>query len=191
MKKQNFFKTQYKKSYNFLKSSSDFVIISLGIFCAFIILGFAFPIFFQKQIFEFLNQMVLEFEGLGIFKTILKIFLNNSLASILSIVFGVFLGIYPILSAVINGYLVGFVSRFSVEQEGLFILWRFLPHGIFEIPAIIFSFAIGLKIGIELLKSKKNFKNNLLEAGRIFIFVILPLIILAAIVEGILVFYIN
>lgn len=189
MKKQNFFLDNYKKCYKFLKESSDFVIIALGIFCAFIIIGFAFPIFFQKEIFEFLNQMLLEFENLSAVATIWKIFFNNVSASIFSILLGFFFGIYPVLSAVINGYLVGFVSRFAVEQEGILSLWRLLPHGIFEVPAIILSFGFGLKIGSELLKGKKNLKKNLIESGRFFIFVLFPLLVVAGIIEGVLIVF--
>ena len=70
-------------------------------------------------------------------------------------------------------------------RRGTFLL---VPHGIFELPAILFSIGIGFKIGIDLFSRKKgNLKYNLREALRFFIYIILPLLIIAAIIEGALI----
>ena len=104
---------------------------------------------------------------------------------------GVLFGIFPVAAAVTNGYLIGFVSRYAVEEYGIFVLWRLLPHGIFELPAIIISIGIGLKLGLDfLLKDKrKQFKKDFKEAMRFFLFSIIPLLVVAAIIEGILVVF--
>ena len=180
---------QYSKCYDFLKSSSDFVIVALGIFCAFGIIGFAFPIFFSEQIFSWMKELVLSMEGFGAFETIWFIFFNNVKASFFSIVFGIFLGIFPIVASVTNGYLIGFVGRHAVEENGMFILWRLLPHGIFELPAIMLSMGIGLRLGIGVFSrsGRKNLSKNFIEAMRFFVFVIFPLLVVAAIIEGLLI----
>ena len=189
MKNKNFLVNQYSKCYEFLCSSSDFVIIALGIFSAFTIIGFAFPIFFSEQIFSWMEKIVQGMEGFGAFETIGFIFFNNVKASFFSIILGVFLGVFPISASIVNGYLMGFVSRHAVEQEGIFVLWRLLPHGIFELPAIILSIGIGLRLGTEIftLKGRSEFKKNFIESMRFFIFVIFPLLLIAGIIEGLLI----
>ena len=100
-------------------------------------------------------------------------------------VLGVLFGIFPIMICVVNGYLLGFVASEAVAAEGLFTMWRIFPHGIFELPAVIFSIGIGIKIGMSVFdgKVKYNFKEGL----RFFVFVVLPLLVVAGVIEGILV----
>ena len=97
--------------------------------------------------------------------------------------------IFPFLIAVSNGYLIGFVSREVAMIEGISVLWRLIPHGIFELPAVIFSIGIGLKIGSDLLDHQKNKKErlriNYVEGLRVFIFVVIPLLLLAGIIESV------
>ena len=68
-------------------------------------------------------------------------------------------------------------------------MWRLLPHGIFELPAIILSIGIGLKLGVEIWKkdSWNVLKRNIIESLRFFIFIIMPLLVIAAIIEGLLI----
>tara|TARA_Y100000310_G_C20565942_1_gene755492 strand:- start:254 stop:844 length:591 start_codon:yes stop_codon:yes gene_type:complete len=192
MKKINegFFAKNYNACWEFLIESKWYVVFSLGVFCAFIIIGFAFPIFFQEEIFKFMRELLLQIEGYNVFQLTSFIFWNNLRSGFFALVLGILLGVFPIAAAVVNGYLLGFVSRFAVNESGnLFILWRLLPHGIFEIPAIILSIGFGLKLGIEIWKkdSWKILKRNLKEAMRFFVFVILPLFLIAGIIEGILI----
>ena len=65
-------------------------------------------------------------------------------------------------------------------KEGIFILWRLLPHGIFEIPAILISTSLGIRLGTDF----KNFKKNLKSAIRVFLLIIVPLLVIAGIIEG-------
>ena len=65
-----------------------------------------------------------------------------------------------------------------------------IPHGIFELPAILFSIGIGTKIGADLINSnnkKRILKKNCIESLRFFVFVIFPLILIAGIIEGFLI----
>jgi stage II sporulation protein M len=105
-------------------------------------------------------------------------------------VLGVLLGIFPFLTAISNGYLLGFASKITAESQGLLVLWRLIPHGIFELPAIIISTGIGIKLGISVLKNWNKFKFEFTEALRFFVFVLLPLFLIAAIIEGLLIFFI-
>mgnify|MGYP002725781718 CR=1 FL=1 len=180
----------YMACWNFLKKSKWYVITALAIFCAFILVGFVAPIFFVDQINAIIQEIMLATEGLNGPEITAYIFFNNLQASFFAIIIGTLFGIFPIIASIFNGYLIGFVMRFAVEENGIFILWRLLPHGIFEIPAIILSIGFGIKLGSNLFKKEKKWeslKKDFKESMRFFIFVILPLLIIAAIIEGTLI----
>jgi len=182
---KNFFTKNYKKCWKFTQESRWFIVFSLGLFSLTFLIGFAFPVFFRAEIFAFIEELILKLEGKGVWELVIFIFLNNLQASFMAMMLGIFLGIFPIIVCVVNGYLLGFVAREAVVVEGILTMWRILPHGIFELPAVIFSIGIGIKIGLSGFKRK--LKYNLKEGLRFFIFVVFPLLIIAAIIEGILV----
>ncbi|WCT55224.1 stage II sporulation protein M [Paenibacillus kyungheensis] len=84
------------------------------------------------------------------------IFLNNAIKSILIIYLGVFIGIVPVFFLVMNGMIIGFLLR-TYDMQGqdvvTLIVKGLLPHGIFEIPAILIAAAYSLKLGKLVLDS--------------------------------------
>jgi stage II sporulation protein M len=151
------------------------------------LIGFAFPVFFREDILVFLEEIIGIIEGKGLFEITWMIFSNNMKASFIAFVSGILLGIFPLVTAVVNGYLLGFVAREVVVEEGIFVLWRLLPHGIFELPAVFFSIGVGLKIGADLIKGNKKLKYNFKEGLRFFVFVVFPLLLVAGVIEGFLI----
>ena len=132
------------------------------------------------------NELIKKTEGLSGFGLIKFIFLNNTQSSFLGMVLGVFLGIFPVIFSAFNGYILGFVAALAVNAGGGGVLWRILPHGIFELPAIFISLGLGLRMGLLIFQHSalKRFKDYLYELIRVFLLVVLPLLILAAIIEG-------
>jgi stage II sporulation protein M len=190
MKKQKESERNYVACWKYLKESKWYIVTALTTFCLFILIGFAAPIFFTNQINALIQEMMLGLEGLNTSETIAYIFFNNLQASFLAIIIGVLFGIFPIITSIFNGYLIGFVMRLAVEENGIFILWRLLPHGIFELPAIILSIGFGIKLGSNLFKKEKKWesiKKDFKESMRFFIFVIIPLLVIAGIIEGVLI----
>ena len=110
------------------------------------------------------------------------IFLNNALTCFLNIVLGPLLAIAPLASMVFNGGLIGCLA----QKNGLIIFIGIMPHGIFEIPALLLSAAIGVKIGREILKNrmKRDLKRELRKGLRVFLVLILPLLLIAAVIES-------
>ena len=192
-KKSNWLAKQYRQSWKYIKETKIHILIILITFILFILLGFLFPIFFEELILEFLEGLSKQIEGLDFFSLLRFILINNIKTSFLGVLLGIILGIVPILNTIVNGYVLGFIGRKSVEIAGPSILIRLLPHGIFEIPALILSLALGLKLsGWVLAKDKKYYllhtiKNSL----KVFIFIILPLLIIAGIIETSLMFFLN
>ncbi|MDP2672793.1 MAG: stage II sporulation protein M, partial [Nanoarchaeota archaeon] len=175
-----------------LKDSKKFIWIVIGIFLAFVLIGFFIPApeILSKQIFEFVKEILLKTEGMSQSQLISFIFLNNIQSSFFGMVFGVFLGIFPVVAVIANGYLLGFVANFAIQENGILSLWRIFPHGIFELPAVFISFALGLRIGASLFNKKrfKKFNENFISCLKVFILIVIPLLIIAAIIEGTLIF---
>jgi stage II sporulation protein M len=190
-KKQNLFSENYRLCFDFLKRSKRHILFSVVAFLLFAIIGFVFPIFFREEIIELLTQLAEKIAGMGGFELTSFIFLNNIQASFFAVILGVLAGLYPLFTLITNAYLIGFVVNGAVMEGGISVLWRLLPHGIFELPAIIISISLGLKIGLNIFKRPmwKSMKEDIAESMRCFLFVILPLLIIAAVIEGILVFY--
>ena len=135
-------------------------IFSIILFFVLGIFGFLFPVFFEQQIFELIARIIAETKDKGLFGLTAYIIHNNVQSAFFALIFGIVLGIVPLGVLIINGYVLGFISNKTIALEGPLVLWRLFPHGIFEIPAIMISIALGLKIGSFLFKAKKNLKKN-------------------------------
>jgi stage II sporulation protein M len=181
----------YNGCWKFFLESQWFFVFAFAIFGITFLIGFIFPVFFREEIFEKIASLILEIEGKGALELIGFIFLNNLMVSFMAIVLGIFFGIFPLMTCVVNGYLLGFVAREAAVRDGVLVLWKILPHGVFELPAVIFSIGIGIRIGVSIVGSKwaggKDMGYVLREGLRFFVFVVFPLLLLAGIIEGILI----
>jgi stage II sporulation protein M len=191
-KKEKFsFREQYIKSWNYIKESRNFIYFSIGIFLVFALIGFFVPASeeLSSKILEYIQTVLAQTEGLSAKGLIEFIFWNNLKSSFFSMIFGFALGVLPLIALIANGYIVGFVSAISVDVAGLGSLLNLLPHGIFELPAIFISLGLGLKFGTFIFKKDKaeSFKNYFWDSLRVFVFIVLPLLIVAAIIEGFLI----
>lgn len=194
--KKNFsLKKEYRDSWDYIKDSRNFIYITIGIFLIFCLIGFFIPApdFLMEQILDFVRELLEKTQGMSQMELIQFIFFNNLKSSFFGMIFGIALGIFPLFSSIINGYILGFVASMTVEGEGLSVLWRLLPHGIFELPAVFISLGLGLKLGTFVFYEKKleTFKEFFWSSLRVFLFIIIPLLILAGIIEGSLVFLLR
>ncbi len=186
---ESFLAYNYKKCWEFLREIRWYFFASLAIFVFFFLVGFAYPMFFREEIIDILSNLGSSIEGKDTASIITFIFFNNTQASFFAFASGIVIAIFPVLVLIFNGYLLGFVGNAVVAQEGLGELLKILPHGIFELPAIFFSTAIGIKIGVDMFRKDKGkmLKHNYSEGLRFFISVVIPLLIIAAIIEGVLI----
>lgn len=179
----------FSKSWDYLKEIKNYIWFACVVFLIFSLIGFVFPYFFEEQILQFIKDLLAKTEGLGAFGLMKFIFENNLLSSFSAMIFGVFLGIAPLITLVANGYVLGFVANRAVGVGGSLVLLRLLPHGIFEIPAVMISIGLGLRLGSFIFKFvKKNGRENLWvwlkNSIRVFLFIIVPLLVIAGIIEG-------
>jgi stage II sporulation protein M len=179
---------EYKKCFAYLRESRKFIYLAFGIFLFFALIGFFIPApgFIEKNILQIISEIIQKTTGMSQLELTGFIFFNNLQSSFFGIVLGIFLGIFPVISAIFNGYLLGFVSSYTVKEQGFFYLWRLFPHGIFELPAVFISFGLGIRFGSFLFKKdKKKYFNYFLENSvKTFLLIVIPLLVIAALIEG-------
>ncbi len=119
----------------------------------------------------------------------LALFGNNLRAMVLSTLYGFIPFLYlPALSMGVNAILLGMVAS-SVNGQWLLLAAGILPHGIFELPALCLSLAAGLclcqNINRYIRKNEKGImKPLLLNILRVMGLVVIPLLVVAAIMES-------
>jgi uncharacterized membrane protein SpoIIM required for sporulation/ABC-type transport system involved in multi-copper enzyme maturation permease subunit len=134
--------------------------------------------------------------GLGILPRIdtLAIFWNNvrslALGALLGMVSFGSLGLLLLLTPMaIVGFFAGAVSSLGSNPLTFFAAF-ILPHGILEIPAAIIAAAFGLRWGASIIapppgsSAGDHFIHTLADLIKIFIFVVIPMLLLAAWVEA-------
>ena len=194
-KKEFNLKEEYEKSWNYLKDSRNFIYLIVAVFFIFVLIGFFIPApdALAKQILEFIEELLEKTQGMSQWGLVKFIFFNNLQSSFYGMIFGVLLGIFPMIATIANGYVLGFVASMSVESGGFLILWRLLPHGIFELPAIFISLGLGLKFGTFISQKRKleSFKEFFWNSLRVFLLIVIPLLVIAGIIEGSLMFILR
>ncbi|MEA2098163.1 MAG: stage II sporulation protein M [Patescibacteria group bacterium] len=144
-----------------------------------------------QQIIEEVSSMFLSEKEVTSWQIFLFIFENNATKLFFLLLLGAFAGIIPLLSVFANGMLLGvFAQAVSEEISWTFFFLGILPHGIIEIPVLIISSAIGIRIGKiavwKLFRKDGNFLKELFKALKFFILILLPLIFIAALIESFL-----
>ena len=123
----------------------------------------------------------------------LFILANNLIATILILVLGVAFGIVPFFGVLSNGLVFGVLWRHAADVVGYgnAALEVFL-HGVFEVPALLLAASYGLWIGMTAIRRAQGRKvlpieGQMKHALRKYVEIILPLLVLAAAIETVLV----
>ena len=199
IKKQNNLKNKiysnFKDSWNYVKESRKCIYFSILIFVIFLLIALVFPVPAElaREIKLIIQKLILETRNLNLYDLISFIFINNFSVALLAIFAGIFFCIVPVIIAISNGYVLGYVIKLTLAElgsmNGFFSLWRLLPHGIFELPAIFIGWGVGIKLGLSLINSLnqnsfKIFFKNFWQAIKVIFYIIIPLLVIAAIIEG-------
>ena len=116
---------------------------------------------------------------------ILTLFLQNASSAFIATWLGLIFGLVPLFGALVNGIILGAVL--ALTGGGLMALLSLIPHGIFELPAIFISWGLGLWRGMWPFQGekKKSYQERARKAYYVFFTLVLPLLALAAIIEGV------
>ena len=122
------------------------------------------------------------------FKLLALIFLNNSLKSMIAMLTGFFFGIFPVLFIFLNGFFIGVVVFVKSQEIGLTgVMMLLLPHGIFEIPAVLMASSYGLWLGRVFYDKVRgrdvSIGSAYTYALKKFLTRIVPVLLLAAFIE--------
>src|SRR3989344_576945 len=145
-------KKQFKEAIIYLKESLNYIYLAIFLFAASAVFGFlnAKNLTFIDEI---LKEIVSKTLNLGPLELIFFILQNNLQSAFVSLAGGILLSIGPILFAISNGTIIGYVMSRSYQSAGIQVLWRLIPHGIFELPAIFISLGLGIKLGFSIINS--------------------------------------
>jgi stage II sporulation protein M len=122
----------------------------------------------------------------------LGIFANNAVGSLMALLLGLIAGLFPLFFVASNGMVIGIMLEIVVEKLGAaggatVFAAGILPHGVLELPAVLISTAIGLKLGYAalrtLLKGDGRVAAELKDGLLIFLFWLVPILFLAAFIE--------
>jgi stage II sporulation protein M len=179
-------KKQYIESFRALSESGKYILVALALFVGGIIIGLTHPSWAEGDL-ALLKEIAKQLYGKSVYAMIGTLFLRNSLSAVLSVVLGPLLGIVPVLGALINGLLVGLTFTCISEANKIKALLQLLPHGIFELPAMFTAWGLGIWQGIWFFQksAKPSFRERRREALRTLFFIIIPLLLIAAAIEGI------
>lgn len=135
-------------------SYKRWIFIAISLFGIGLAFGLTFGLAMPGGVADFLAEDLAALEQLSALlspfqvSTAVFIFLKNASALLLSFIFSPILCLLPILALMVNGWLLAFISVIVVEEESLgFVLAGLLPHGIFELPALIIGLAAALSFG--------------------------------------------
>jgi stage II sporulation protein M len=166
--------------------------LTIFVFCVAVAIGVG-MVWYDSSI----GGVVLEILGEELFDQILddnsliisiKIFLNNLIACLLLFAGGATFGIITLFILIANGIIIGIVLEAVRVQEGIaYVLVAIVPHGIFELPALFISGALGFCIA-EALWNEWHDKGDAAETARghfrVFIRIVIPLVAVAALIEA-------
>jgi uncharacterized membrane protein SpoIIM required for sporulation len=174
-------------------------LLTLGLLCVSLWIGYgqikSFPIKLPAETVENIPAQVeqlLKIWPMYAMQPVMSIFMQNVRVILVGLILGLFslgvLGMLPvIISMGVTGYLGAVLAMNGIPLT--YYLLFLLPHGIFEIPALLLSTAAVLRIG-ALISSPASGKTigevvlyGIGEWCRLMIGVILPLLILAAMIE--------
>ena len=175
----------YERSYfgevfQTLREAQGFLALAVLFFAVGAVAGYLSPEAGERLL-ESFGEFVAGLAGRSAPELMLIIFLRNAVVALLSILAGVALGVFPLFSALTNGMLFGAVMMLLPGD-----VWRVIPHGIFELPAIFIAWGLGLWCGAWLFQRRRGalIKDRVRRSLRVFLGLVLPLLLVAAIIEG-------
>lgn len=154
---------------------------------------FAFGVYRAPWLDEVIQRYIERPPRVSAFVTVASIIRNSLDASFSNLVSLFCFGIMAFLVPATEFAKLGYVSAWNIfhgVNPWTFALANILPHGVIELPALILSAALGIRLGASVLYSPRGFTigQNILWSlanfAKVFVFVLLPLFLLSGVIEG-------
>lgn len=175
---------------DFFRNIRIYIIFTAMVFLIAVALGYTSAGMYEEEARQALAETTESLQSLKDMDSVqlfIVILLNNALKSFIVLALGFLAGIIPILFIFINGYVTGVVLLLAVlDGNGTLFFVSILPHGIIEIPAVILAAAAGIWLGnkfMQKIRYREPFGPHANEAIGFFNKIILPMLVLAALIE--------
>ena len=171
------------------------MLFTTGCFFAGIVVGTVLARIYPIATESLLSAYAEQIERLGGIESISTgaILRNNLRIVLLSPILAVFtLGLYPLIVAILPGILLGMLALQvdAITPPTVLVgLLLVLPHGVFELPAIVFGSALSMRMAWSLFRPipsltlVENMVWAALNVVKGYTFLVIPLIVIAAWVE--------
>jgi len=163
------------------------VIISGAVFIVFIFLGTLLPAEISSGSLSQLKEIVTQLQGMGSVALLVIIFFNNAFKCMIVIFTGIVLGLPPVVYIGINASLIGMLIANSQGIGPAVLIAGLAPHGIIEIPAFLFSAALGIAVGQQAYKfitrQESAVRMHLRYSLNFFFKWIVPALLIASLIE--------
>lgn len=190
-------KEQNRRAQAFMRNEFASPLWMTGVsFAVLLVLGFLFGWFFEDMAENFVALFTANLTGSGIVDDngtihLLPLMANNIRAAIATIAYGLFPFLFlPALSLGINSMLIGFFAAFYLNNgmSMLYFAAAIVPHGIFELPALVLAIALGLYLCRAITQYVRHntqgiVKTALVNCLRVLCLRAVPLFVIAAFIE--------
>lgn len=173
------------------KKFRKYFLFSSFTFLFFLFLGVFFAIAnpeISLSFFESLSEKYFFANDYNFWQLFIFIFKNNLFIAIIAYLSGIIFGLPTFFILFVNSFVIGIVMQIALVKTNLLTVFLSLaPHGIFEIPAILFALSAGFMLGNALfnfLFKGKPFKKDFLFTLSIFTTIVITLLFVAALVES-------
>jgi stage II sporulation protein M len=185
----------YKGMWDYIWDSRVFVLVALAIFLASVLLGSLITVIAPSVSDSFIQAYQNSSSTVGDPSNpdvglLWGIFSRNALLEGLSIYTGPVLGLLPMFMAFANGLLFGVVVMAVTLKAGVLpVVVSLAPHGIIELPTMFLAMGMGLRLAWDLVMKaidrprRMSYLRELALSSEVYFTVVLPLCVLAAVVE--------
>lgn len=138
--------------------------------------------FFQQAA----DSLVGKFSGKGGATFVFSLFVHNLVATYLTMCLFTLWGLFPMVTAIGNGLILGWIAVTAGSSSLVDAAAMLMPHGMFEWPAMMIAWGVGLwrGAGYRFSADPGTYVQRWKRSNHLFFLVVLPLLLLAAIVEG-------
>ena len=167
----------------------------LSLFTASCVLGFWAPGIIGENTFESARgQFTMWMSDYGAYLWSLAFFIiiKNTWTTYLWMRLGTLYGFLPYCASFFNGTVIGAFVKWTSHSVGNYhAVWQMLPHGIFEVPAFILAFGMGVQIGSVRFSGQRGapVREAVKKANLVFVYLSIPLLVLAGFIEASFILY--
>ena len=173
----------------FDRTIKPYILILALLFAAAFLAGMLAPSSTRQQMTDAFQVVADNYRGLAGGKLFFTLLLHNVMATIIVLISGVIVGIIPTFAIGANGFVLGVVYRQSAEvMDYSKAALKVLPHGVFELPALLIAASYGLWLGVTVVRRMRGKESTPLRfhiehAFRRYFAIVFPLLIVAAAIE--------